>query len=71
MPVELIASKAGILIALFIIITRSCAPLRAADLDWIVGPGYSSGGYILGKTMKNQPRTLKKNEKQTGKHEKP
>ena len=23
--------------------TRSCAALRAADLDWIVGPGYSSG----------------------------
>ena len=22
--------------------------LRAADLDWIVGPGYSSGWYILG-----------------------
>ena len=28
--------------------TRSCAALRAADLDWIVGPGYSSGWYILG-----------------------
>ena len=25
-------------------ITRSCAALRAADLDWIVGPGYSLGG---------------------------
>ena len=23
--------------------TRSCAALRAADLDWIVGPGYSLG----------------------------
>ena len=23
--------------------TRSCAALRAADLEWIVGPGYSSG----------------------------
>ena len=34
--------------------TRSYATLRAADLDWIAGPGYSSGGYIL-KTMKNQP----------------
>ena len=22
--------------------------LRAADLDWTVGPGYSSGRYILG-----------------------
>ena len=30
-----------------IIITRSYAALRAADLDWIVGPGYNSGGYIL------------------------
>ena len=34
------------------IITRSYAALRAADLDWIVGPGYSLGGYIMGKTMK-------------------
>ena len=23
--------------------TRSCAALRAADLDWIVGPEYSLG----------------------------
>ena len=30
-------------------ITRSYAALRAADLDWIIGPGYSSGGYILGE----------------------
>ena len=30
--------------------TRSYAALRAADLDWIVGPGYSSGRYILGKS---------------------
>ena len=28
--------------------TRSYAALRAADLDWIIGPGYSSGGYIFG-----------------------
>ena len=28
---------------IIIIITRSCAALRAADLDWIIGPGYSSG----------------------------
>ena len=27
-----------------IIVTRSFAALRAADLDWIVGPGYSLGG---------------------------
>ena len=26
----------------------SYAVLRATDLDWIVRPGYSSGGYILG-----------------------
>ena len=25
--------------------TRSCAALRAADLDWIVWPEYSLGGY--------------------------
>ena len=29
--------------------TRSYAALRAADLGWIVGPGYNSGGYILEK----------------------
>ena len=29
--------------------TRSYAALWAADLDWIVGPGYSLGGYILEK----------------------
>ena len=39
--------------------TRFCAALRAADLDWIIGPGYSLGGYILEKTMKNQPGTKK------------
>ena len=33
---------------ILIIITRSYATLRAAYLDWIVGPGYSLGGYILG-----------------------
>ena len=27
--------------------TRCCAALREADLDWIVGSGYSSGGYNL------------------------
>ena len=30
-------------IIIIIIITRSYAALRAADLDWIVGPGYSLG----------------------------
>ena len=33
-----------IVISITIIVTRSYAALRAADLDWIVGPGYSSGG---------------------------
>ena len=41
--------------------TRSYAALRAADLDWIVGPGYSLGRVHSGKkTMKNQPGTMKK-----------
>ena len=54
--------------------TRSYAALWAADLEWIVGPGYSLGGYILEKnhektnlelwkTMKNQPGTMKNHEK--------
>ena len=30
-------------------VTRSCAALWAADLDWIIGPGYSLDGYILEK----------------------
>ena len=33
----------------FFLLTRSYAALRAADLEWIVGPGYSLGGYILEK----------------------
>ena len=59
-------------------VTRSYAALWAADLDWIVGPGYSSGGYILKKTMKNHPGTMKNHpgtmknhEKPTWNHEKP
>ena len=32
-----------------ICLTRSYAALRAADLEWIVGQGYSLGGYILEK----------------------
>ena len=40
--------------------TRSYGALRAADLDWIIGPGYSLGGYILEK----------KHEKLTWNHEK-
>ena len=34
-------------IIIIIIITRSYVALQAADLDWIVGPGYSSGRYFL------------------------
>ena len=37
----------------FFFITRSCATLRAADLDWIVGPEYSLGGYIFGDSVTN------------------
>ena len=58
--------------------TRSYAALRAADLDWIVGPGYSSGGYIgekpwktnlePWKTMKNQPGAMKTNLKNQENH---
>ena len=32
-----------IIMIIIIIITRSYAALRAADLGWIVGPGYSPG----------------------------
>ena len=32
------------ILIVIIIITRSYAALRAPDLDWIVGPGYSPGG---------------------------
>ena len=41
-------------------VTRSYAALQAADLEWIVGPGYSLGGYILEKN----------HEKPTWNHEK-
>ena len=37
--------------------TRSWAALRAADLDWIVGPGYSLGRYILEKNHEKPWRT--------------
>ena len=36
------------IIIVMTIITMSYAALRASNLDWIVGPGNSSGGYILG-----------------------
>ena len=48
--------------------TRSYAALRAADLDWIVGPGYCLGGYILEKNHENQPKTMKNHEKPTWNH---
>ena len=48
-------------LCLIVFCTRSYAALRAADLDWIIGPGYSSGGYILGEN----------HEKPTWNHEKP
>ena len=44
-----------------IIITRSYAALWAADLDWIVRPGYRLGRYFLEKN----------HEKPTWNHEKP
>ena len=50
---------------LFFIITRSYAALLAADLDWIVGPGYSSGRYILGK---NHEKPTWNREKPTWNH---
>ena len=38
--------------------TRSCAALRAADLDWIVGPEYSLSGYIFGDSQLLRRRSL-------------
>ena len=38
--------------------TRSCAALRAADLDWIVGLEYSLGGYIFGDSQLLRRRSL-------------
>ena len=40
--------------------TRSYAALRAADLDWIVGQGYSLGGYIMGNNNEKPTWNLKK-----------
>ena len=34
--------------------TRSYAALRAADLDWIVGPGYSLGRVHSGKQKRDR-----------------
>ena len=46
-----------------IVNTRSYAALQAADLEWIVGPGYSLGGYTLEKhhekpTWNHETKTL-------------
>ena len=51
-------------------LTRSYAALRAADLDWIVGPGYSSGRYILEKNHEKPWRTNLEPWKPTWNHEK-
>ena len=65
-------------------ITKSYAALRAADLDWIVQPGYSSGRYILKKNHEkptwnhekltwnpeNRPETNKNHEIPTWNHKK-
>ena len=45
------------IIAIFVV-TRSCAALRAADLDWIVGPEYSLSGYIFGDSQLLRRRSL-------------
>ena len=42
----------------YLIKTRSCAALWAADLDWIVGPEYSLGGYIFGDSQLLRRRSL-------------
>ena len=49
--------------------TRSYAALRAADLDWIVGPGYSLGQYILGKNHEKPTWNHENHEKPTWNHE--
>ena len=36
--------------------TRSCAALRAADLDWIVRPEYSLGGKEEGEQGRNKQK---------------
>ena len=51
--------------------TRSYAALRAADLEWIVGPGYSLGGYILEKNHEKPTWNHEKPWKPTKNHEKP
>ena len=41
---------------IIIIITRSYAALQAADLDWIVGPGYSFVVFSTNKTMETNQK---------------
>ena len=41
-------SFGNIIIIIVFIVTRSYAAQWAADLDWIIGPEYSPGRYILG-----------------------
>ena len=48
--------------------TRSYAALRAADLDWIVGPGYSLGRVHSGE---NHEKPTWNHDKPTWNHEKP
>ena len=43
MQVGNVLIKTGLPLSLLLLPTRSYAALRAADLDWIVGPGYSLG----------------------------
>ena len=54
----------------FFVRTRSYAALRAADLDWIIGPGYNLGGYILEKNHENRPGAMKNNGKPTWNNQK-
>ena len=49
---------------IIITITRSYAALRAADLEWIVGPGYSLGGYTMEKHHEKPTWNHEKHEKQ-------
>ena len=42
-----------LMITIIIILTRSYAALWAADLDWIVGPGYSLGRHTQGNQKRH------------------
>ena len=52
---------------MYLLCTRSYAALRAADLDWIVGPGYSLGRVHSGekpwKTNMEPWKTMETNQK--------